>query len=69
MKEALDLYMTNAHDMELDDVELKPWQKELLEQITKPTDRKIIWVVGKSCGEGKTWFQKYIKYMLSLIHI
>ena len=63
MKEALDLYMTNVHDMELDDVELKPWQKELFEQITKPTDRKIIWVVGKSCGEGKTWFQKYIKYM------
>ena len=63
MKEALDLYMINAHDMELDDVELKTWQKELFEQITKPTDRKIIWVVGKSCGEGKTWFQKYIKYM------
>ena len=63
MKEALDLYMSNAHFMELDDVELKPWQKELFEQITKPTDRKIIWVVGKSCGEGKTWFQKYIKYM------
>ena len=63
MKQALDLYMTDAHDMELDDVELKPWQKELFEQITKPTDRKIIWVVGKSCGEGKTWFQKYIKYM------
>ena len=63
MKEALNLYMTNAHDIELDDVELKPWQKELFEKITKPTDRKIIWVVGKSCGEGKTWFQKYIKDM------
>ena len=22
----------------------------------------IIWVVGKSCGEGKTWLQNYIEY-------
>ena len=64
MKEALNLYMSNDHDMGRDDVELKPWQKELFEQVTELTDRKIIWVVGKSCGEGKTWFQKYIKYML-----
>ena len=27
-----------------------------------PTERKIVWVVGKSCGEGKTWLQNYIKY-------
>ena len=27
-----------------------------------PTERKIIWVAGKSCGEGKTWLQNYIKY-------
>ena len=24
--------------------------------------RKIIWVVGKSCCEGKTWIQNYIDY-------
>ena len=61
LKEALDLYVMQDETFDCKDAELKPWQAELLEEINNLTDRKIIWVVGKSCGEGKTWLQKYIK--------
>ena len=61
MKEALDIYMKQAQELHHNNVELKPWQKELLEYMDHPTQRQIIWIVGKSCGEGKSWFQKYVK--------
>ena len=38
---------------------LRPWQQQLLEQIN-PSDRNIIWVVGRNGAEGKSWFQKYL---------
>ena len=58
MKDALNIYMKQAQEVNHNNVELKSWQKELLEYINNPTQRQIIWVVGKSCGEGKSWFQK-----------
>ena len=61
MKNALDIYMKQVQEVNHNNVELKPWQKELLEYINNPTQRQIIWVVGQSCGEGKSWFQKYVK--------
>ena len=61
MKEALDIYKKQAQELYHNNVELKPWQKELLEYMDHPTQRQIIWIVGKSCGEGKSWFQKYVK--------
>ena len=61
MKNVLDIYMKQVQEVNHNDVELKPWQKELLEYTNNPTQRQIIWVVGKSCGEGKSWFQKYVK--------
>ena len=61
MKEALNLYVMQGNNLIGENAELKPWQAELLEEIRNPTDRHIIWVVGKACGEGKTWFQKYLK--------
>ena len=45
-----------------DNTEFKPWQISILEEVEIPTKRKIIWVLGKSCGEGKTWLQNYIEY-------
>ena len=45
-----------------DNIEFKPWQLSILEEVEIPTKRKIIWVLGKSCGEGKTWLQNYIEY-------
>jgi hypothetical protein len=38
---------------------LRPWQQNLLEDI-KPSDRNIIWVIGRNGAEGKSWFQRYL---------
>ena len=59
-KEVLDLYMKESVESFPTNVELKPWQNELMKYI-KPHDREIIWVVGKDGNEGKSWFQKYVK--------
>ena len=61
MKDALDIYIKQAPEVNQSNVELKPWQKDLLEYMNHPTQRQIIWIVDKSCGEGKSWFQKYVK--------
>ena len=66
MQKAVDLYMTQSNTVNHTDADLKSWQKELIELINTPTDREIIWIVGKSCGEGKTWIQKYIKSMFGI---
>ena len=61
MKDALDTYMEHQEDFaDVGNVELKPWQNELMKYI-EPHDREIIWVVGKDGNEGKNWFQKYVK--------
>ena len=61
LKEAVDLYIENQADFrDVGNVELKPWQNELMKYI-EPHDREIIWVVGKDGNEGKSWFQKYVK--------
>ena len=65
-KRALELYMRQGNDFIYKDVELKPWQRELMEQINTPSDRYSIWIVGAACGEGKTWFQKYVKSMFGI---
>ena len=61
-KEALDLHLKKCVNSFPENLVFKPWQISLLEEVKIPTERKIIWVVGKSCGEGKTWLQNYIKY-------
>ena len=61
-KEALDLHLKKCVKSFPENLVFKPWQISLLEEVKIPTERKIIWVVGKSCGEGKTWLQNYIKY-------
>ena len=43
-----------------DNIEFKPWQISILEEVEIPTEKKVIWVVGKSCSE---WLQNYIRYM------
>ena len=39
---------------------LRPWQQQLLGFLV-PSEREVMWVVGKDGNEGKTWFQKYLK--------
>ena len=62
-KDALHLYMKQGNEIDCEHVVLKPWQRELLQWIKSPSDRHIIWVVGAACGEGKTFFQKYVRSM------
>ena len=53
MKDALDTYMEHQEDFtDVGNVELKPWQNELMKYI-EPHDREIIWVVGKDGNEEK----------------
>ena len=59
-KEALDLFTKQRECMDYKDVNLKPWQEDLLKHIEIQTDRLIIWVAGRKGGEGKTWFQEFI---------
>ena len=63
MKEALDTYIEHQEDFrDVGNVELKPWQNELMKYI-EPHDREIIWVVGKDGNEEKSWLQKYVKFV------
>ena len=60
MREALDIHECYKK-LDTDTCNLKGWQKELLSLMETPTDREIIWVIGKRGNEGKTWLQKYIE--------
>ena len=61
---ALDLYLKQGHQIDLETAVLKPWQAELMKHIDNPSDREVFWIVGEACGEGKTWFQKYVQSLL-----
>ena len=64
MKQAVNLYIENQADLrDVGNVELKPWQNELMKYIQRH-DRKIIWVVGKDGNEGKSWFRKMLNLCL-----
>ena len=60
-KDALDLYMKQKQGIDHENIILRPWQEDLLRQIEHPTDRKVIWVRGAKCGEGKSWFQEFVE--------
>ena len=58
-KEAKDLYVKNKQNIDVENVILRPWQEGLLKYI-KPSDREVIWVIGRKGNEGKTWFQEFL---------
>ena len=58
-KEALDLYRKQIPIRNMEQVELRPWQEQLMVAAT-PTDREVIWIQGGKGNEGKTWFQNYL---------
>ena len=41
--------------------ELRIRQQQLLGNISSPSDREVIWVIGQKAYEGKTWFQEYLE--------
>ena len=57
----MDLFKKQGEDLNCMDAFYKPWQTALKEEVNKPTDRYIIWVIRKKENLGKIWFQKYIK--------
>jgi hypothetical protein len=58
-KEAKDLYVKNKQNIDVENVILRPWQEGLLNYI-KPSDREVIWVIGRKGNEGKSWFQEFL---------
>ena len=61
-KEAFDLYQSKRVALNLDDdINLFPWQRELLNLVRNATSREVVWVKGARGNEGKTWFQKYVQ--------
>lgn len=45
----------------LPSTELRLWQQQLMDNISSPSDREIIWVIGQKGNEGKTFFQEYVE--------
>ena len=60
-KEALKFYRNQMTRMNIQDVELRPWQQRLFEIIKIPSEREVIWIIGKDGNEGKSWFQDYVE--------
>ena len=58
-KEAKDLYVKNKQNIDVENVILRPWQESLLKYI-KPSNREVIWVIGRKGNKGKTWFQEFL---------
>ena len=59
-REALHVYRKQIPRRDLTDANLRPWQEKLMKELI-PTDREILWIMGKDGNEGKTWFQKYLE--------
>ena len=63
-KEALKLYQSSCEtDMDMDSIQLKPWQEEVIKLVDNPSDRIIYWIMGEAGNEGKTFIQKYIRQL------
>ena len=60
-KEALKTYQLYGKNMDKDKIDWSGFQKDLRKYEHKPSDRKIIWVVGEKGNEGKTFFQDQIR--------
>ena len=68
-KEALKVYRNQMPRIDIQDVELRPWQQQLLDIIKIPSERKVIWVKGVKGNEGKTWFQKYVQALFGYARV
>ena len=74
--EALELFENHGQVKEIEAVEWRPWQMDILKYVNEPTKRRIIWVVGEKGNEGKTFFNHKIEeqygglrvFQIGLIH-
>ena len=60
-RDALKMYRKQMSTHNLCNIELHPWQQQLMDNISTPSDREIIWIIGRKGNEGKTWFQEYLE--------
>ena len=60
-KECLELYRNQQVRLDINKVELRPWQKDAFQLFESPTERNIIWIYGPRGNIGKSWFQNYIE--------
>ena len=62
-KFCLDLFRAQKPTIDVENLELRLWQDQLLDiiNVDQMEDRKIIWVIGKQGNEGKSWFQSCIQ--------
>ena len=60
-KKALELYRKQNSMFNMEGVELRHWQTDLMDLIVTPTAREIIWIRGMKGDEGKTWIQSYLE--------
>ena len=60
-KEALDLYRKERPRIDIQTVELRPWQQLLMKMIATPSEREVFWICGFKGNEGKSWFQSYLQ--------
>ena len=54
--EALKLFEKHGQVKEINPIDWRPWQFQLLKYIDHQTHRRIIWVVGKKGKKGKSFF-------------
>ena len=60
-REVLQLYRKQMSIRNLPSAELRLWQQNLMDNISTPSDREIIWIIGQKGNEGKSWFQEYLE--------
>ena len=60
-KEALDLYREQVSNMDVNEVDLRPWQKDAFDIFQQPAnDRTVVWVYDENGNSGESWFQNYV---------
>ena len=59
--EALEIYENHGKKQNLVKTTWRGWQNELLRYLDQPSQRQVIWVIGKSGNEGKSFFQENVQ--------
>ena len=57
-KLALDIYRREEPRCDISTVHLRPWQEEALKLIDSPSERQVIWIVGRQGHERKNLVSK-----------
>ena len=61
-KHALDLYRQQRLRLNINEVILRPWQKDAFDLFSKaPDDRTVHWIYDEEGNSGKSWFQNYVE--------